>query len=75
MENVFGVRTKLSYNKFISLHLLAIEKIQIIIYKPVSSGLPILEISKAVIYEVWYDYMKSKYGEKQSYIKWIHIAL
>ena len=35
-----------------------------VINKPVDLGLSILEISKLVMYEFWYDYMKPKYGEK-----------
>ena len=31
--------------------------------KPVCLGLSILEISKIVMYEFWYDYIKPKYGE------------
>ena len=31
--------------------------------KPVL-GLSILELSKIVIYKVWYNYVKHKYGEK-----------
>ena len=31
--------------------------------KPVYLGLPILDLSKAVMYEFWYDYLKPKYGE------------
>ena len=31
--------------------------------KPVL-GLSILELSKIVIYKVWYNYVKPKYGEK-----------
>ena len=31
--------------------------------KPVYLGLPILEISKTLLYEFWYDYMKLKYGD------------
>ena len=31
---------------------------------PVYLGLSILEPSKAVIYEFWYDCVKPKYGEK-----------
>ena len=32
--------------------------------KPVYLGLSILEISKILKYEFWYDYVKLKYGEK-----------
>ena len=32
--------------------------------KPVSLGLSILGISKIVMYEFWYDYVKTKYREK-----------
>ena len=31
--------------------------------KPVYLGLAILEISKTLMYEFWYDYMKPKYGD------------
>ena len=29
---------------------------------PVSLGISILDMNKNVIYEFWYDYLKSKYG-------------
>ena len=29
--------------------------------RPVYLGLSILEISKTLMYEIWYDYIKSKY--------------
>ena len=32
--------------------------------KPVHLGLSILELSKILMYEFWYDYVKPKYGEK-----------
>ena len=32
--------------------------------KPVYLGLSILELSKILTYEFWYDYLKLKYGEK-----------
>ena len=38
---------------------------QIFMNKPVYLDLSILEISKLVKYEVWYDYVKSKHGEKK----------
>ena len=31
--------------------------------KPVYLGFSILEISKTLMYEFWYDYMKPKYGD------------
>ena len=31
--------------------------------KPIYLGLSILEISKLLMYEFWYDYMKPKYGD------------
>ena len=46
-------------------NVLAIElrKIQILINKPVYLGLSILDLSKSVMYEFWYYYVKPKYGE------------
>ena len=32
--------------------------------KPVHLGLSVLELSRILIYEFWYDYVKPKYGEK-----------
>ena len=32
--------------------------------KKIYLGLSILQISKIVLHEIWYDYMKPKYGEK-----------
>ena len=52
--------------KFFTENLLAIEmkKTEILMNKPVHLGLSILELSKILMYEFWYDYVKPKYGEK-----------
>ena len=39
------------------------KKTEITMKKPVSSRLSILDLSKTVMYEFWYDYIKPKYGE------------
>ena len=51
--------------KWFSENLLAIEmkKAKVKMNKPVYLGLSILEISKTLMYEFWYDYMKPKYGD------------
>ena len=33
--------------------------------KPVYLRLSIIELSKTVVYEFWYDYVKPRYGEKE----------
>ena len=55
--------------KFFTQYLLAEEikkkqKTQILMNKLVYLGLSILELSKILIYEFWYDYAKPKYSEK-----------
>ena len=58
--------------KFFSENLLATEmkEIQILMNKPIYLGLSILDLSKTVMYESWYDYLKPKHGEnvKQCYM-------
>ena len=52
---------------FFFLFLLAIEmkkKTEILMDKPVYLGLSILELKKILMHELWYDYVKPKYGEK-----------
>ena len=39
-------------------------KTEILMNKPVYSGLSILELSKILMHVFWYDYVKPKYGEK-----------
>ena len=36
--------------------------------KPLYIGLLLSEISKIVMHEFWYDYLKPIYGEKVSYV-------
>ena len=52
--------------KHFSENLLTIEmrKTKIIMNKPVYLGQAILDISKTLMYEFWYDYIKPKYHEK-----------
>ena len=51
--------------KYFSEKLLAIEmkKTKVKMNNPIYFGLSILEISKILMYEFWYDYMKPKYGD------------
>ena len=39
------------------------KKTKVKMNKPIYLGLPILEISKTLMYEFWYDYMKPKYAD------------
>ena len=61
---------------FFTENLLAKEmrKYQILMNKSVYSGLLILDLSKNVIYELWYDYLKLKYGEKRNLVIWIQVS-
>ena len=53
-------------SKYFSENLLAIEmrKTKILMNKPVYLGQTILDISKTLLYEFWYDYTKPKYDGK-----------
>ena len=54
-----------SHKKF-SEHLMAIEmkKTRVKMTKPIYLGMSILDISKILMYEFWYDYIKPKYGDR-----------
>ena len=54
-----------SHKKF-SDHLMAIEmkKTRVKMTKPLYLGMSILDISKTLMYEFWYDYIKPKYGDR-----------
>ena len=41
------------------------KKIKVRMNKSVYLGLSILETSKTLMYEFWYDYIKPKYGYRQ----------
>ena len=49
-------------------------KTQIFINKPVYLGLSILDLSKTVTYEFWYDYAKKNKVKKQNFVIWIEVA-
>ena len=45
------------------LSIIEMKKTKVKMNKPIYLGLSILEISKILMYEFWYDYMKSKYND------------
>ena len=47
---------------------------EILMNKIVYLELSILELSKILMYEFWYDYGKQKYGEKEHCLIWIQIV-
>ena len=48
------------------------KKTQILMNKTVYLGLSILKLSKILMYEFWYDYVKPKYCEKLCYMDTDH---
>ena len=40
------------------------KKTEVVMNKPIYLGEAILDISKTLMYEFWYDYIKPKYGDK-----------
>ena len=46
------------------LSIIELKKTKVKMNKPIYLGLSRLEISKILMYEFWYDYMKPKYGNK-----------
>ena len=46
------------------LSIIEINKTKVKMNKPIYLGLSILDVSKILMYEFWYDYMKSKYGNR-----------
>ena len=64
-RNQLVSETNYHTTKWFPENLLAIEmkKTKVKMNKPVYLGLSILEISKTLIYEFWYDYMKPEYAD------------
>ena len=46
-----------------NLSIIEMKKVKAKMNKPIYLGLSILEISKMIMYEFWYDYVKKKYGD------------
>ena len=46
-----------------NLSAMEMKKTEILMNRPVCLGLSILELSKILMYELWYDYIKPKYGD------------
>ena len=46
------------------LSIIEMNKTKVKMNKPIYLGLSILDISKILMYEFWYDYMKPKYGNR-----------
>ena len=47
-----------------NLSIIEMKRTKVKMNKPIYLGLPSLEISKLLMYEFWYDYMKPKYDDK-----------
>ena len=47
-----------------NLSAIEIKKTKVQMNKPIYLGMPILDISKMLMYKFWYDYFKPKYGDK-----------
>ena len=43
--------------------------------KPIHLVLSKLDLSKIFMYKFWYDYLKAKYGENESFVVWIQTIL
>ena len=55
-----------------NLSIIEMKKVKVKMNKPIYLGLSILEISKIIRYEFWYDYMKKKYGDM---VKFINVSM
>ena len=64
-KKLFSIRTKLLYYKIFHRKFVTIKmrKTQVLMNKPVYFSLSVLDLSKTVMDEFWYDYVKPKYDE------------
>ena len=65
-RNIFASEPNYHSSKHISKDLMIMEmkKVEVKMNKPIYLGQAILDISKTLMYEFWYDYIKLKYGDK-----------
>ena len=65
-RNILASEPNYHSTKYISKDLLIMEmkKVEVKMNKPIYLGQAILDISKTLMYEFWYDYIKPKYGDK-----------
>ena len=65
-RNIFASEPNYHSSKHISKDLMIMEmkKVEVKMNKPIYLGQAILDISKTLMYEFWYDYIKPKYGDK-----------
>ena len=66
MLSVIKLQTSYQTTKFFTENVLAIDikKTMIFMNKPVSLGVSILELSKIVMHELWYNYVKQNMVKK-----------
>ena len=77
LENIKLATTDKKRNKLVSepnyhtinyisedLSVIEMNKTRVKVNKPIHLGLSILDISKIITYEFWYDYIKPKYNDK-----------
>ena len=65
-RSILASKSNYHSSKCISKDLMIMEmrKVEVKMNKPIYLGQAILDISKTLMYEFWYDYIKPKYGDK-----------
>ena len=76
-RSILALEPNYHSSKHISKDLMIMEmkKVEIKMIKPIYLGQAVLDISKALMYEFWYDYINLSMNIKQDYAIWILIAL